>query len=190
MDFYDLKGMLDALTDGLRIAAVHYEPADHPTFHPGKCAHLLAGERTLGVFGELHPQVKERYDLPQTAAATPLLVADLDFDALMALIPPLYAVETVPAFPPVLEDLAVVVDEALPPGHVAEVIAEAGGKMVTGVRLFDVYRSEQIGADKKSLAYSITYQATDKTLTDKDVAGIRQRIVRRLEQAVGAKLRS
>jgi len=73
---------------------------------------------------------------------------------------------------------------------VAEGIRSAGGKMVANVRLFDVYRSEQIGSGRKSLAYSITYQAPDKTLTDKDVAGIRTRIVQRLEQELGAKLRA
>ena len=90
-----------------------------------------------------------------------------------------------PAYPPVLEDLAVVVEEELPAERVAQTIRQAGGKAVTAVRLFDIYRSEQIGAGKKSLAYSITYQASDRTLTDQDVAGIRQKILRRLEQEAG-----
>jgi len=96
----------------------------------------------------------------------------------------------VPTLPPVLEDLAVVVDEAVPAGRVAGLIRQTGGKIVSGVRLFDVYRGEKVGAGKKSLAYSITYQAPDKTLSDKDVAGIRARILRRLEQELGAALRS
>ena len=94
-----------------------------------------------------------------------------------------------PAFPPVLEDLALVVDESLPAERVAELIRQTGGKVVADVRLFDVYRGEKIGAGKKSLAYSLTYQAADKTLSDKDVAGIRAHILRRLEQELGAKLR-
>jgi phenylalanyl-tRNA synthetase beta chain len=90
----------------------------------------------------------------------------------------------------VLEDLAVVVDESVPAGLVAELIRKTGGKVVSEVRLFDVYRDEKIGAGRKSLAFGLTYQAVTKTFTDKDVAGMRTRILRRLEQELGAVLRS
>ena len=143
----------------------------------------------MGVFGELHPQVRERYDWPTAFAGTPLLVAELDMDVLLALIPALYEIVSVPEFPPVLEDLALVVDESLPAERVAELIRRTGGKVVREVRLFDVYRGGKIEAGKKSLAYSLTYQASDKTLSDKDVAGLRAHILRRLEQELGAKLR-
>jgi len=186
MDFYDLKGILAALLEALHIEAVRYESAGHPSFHPGKQAKVQAGEREIGVFGELHPVIRQNYDLPDS----PLLAAELDLDVLLPLIPERYISQPVPAYPPVLEDLALVVDETLPAERVAEVIRQAGGKIVTGVRLFDVYRGEKIGAGKKSLAYSLTYQAPNKTLTDRDVAGIRTRILRRLEQELGAALRS
>ena len=186
MDFYDLKGILAALLEALHIEAVRYESAGHPSFHPGKQAKVQAGEREIGVFGELHPVIRQNYDLP----GSPLLAAELDLDVLLPLIPERYISQPVPAYPPVLEDLALVVDETLPAERVAEVIRQAGGKIVTGVRLFDVYRGEKIGAGKKSLAYSLTYQAPNKTLTDRDVAGIRTRILRRLEQELGAALRS
>jgi phenylalanyl-tRNA synthetase beta chain len=162
---------------------------EHPGFHPGKCAKVISGEAQIGVFGELHPQVRERYDWPASFRA-PVLAADLDLDTLLALIPALYQTEAVPTLPPVLEDLAVIVDETIPAGQVADLIRQTGGRIVTGVRLFDIYHGEKIGAGKKSLAYNITYQARDKTLSDKDVAGIRARIVRRLEQDLGAALRS
>ena len=186
MDFNDLKGILAALLEALHIEAVRYESAGHPSFHPGKQAKVQAGEREIGVFGELHPVIRQNYDLP----GSPLLAAELDLDMLLPLIPERYISQPVPAYPPVLEDLALVVDETLPAERVAEVIRQAGGKIVTGVRLFDVYRGEKIGAGKKSLAYSLTYQAPNKTLTDRDVAGIRTRILRRLEQELGAALRS
>jgi len=189
MDFYDLKGILTALLDGLRIPEVRFEPAEHPTFHPGKCARVMSGERHIGVFGELHPQVRGQYDWPASFRA-PVLAADFDLDALLALIPPLYQTEDVPTLPPVLEDLAIVVDESVTAERVAELIRQAGGKVVTEVRLFDVYREAKIGAGKKSLAYSLTYQAVTKTFSDKDVAGMRARILRRLEQELGAVLRS
>jgi len=96
----------------------------------------------------------------------------------------------VPVHPPVLEDIAVIIDETVPAARVEEVIRQAGGKMLAGVRLFDVFRSEALGEGKKSLAYNLTYQAQERTLTDADASQIRQRIIRRLEQELGAKLRS
>ena len=190
MDFYDLKGLLAGLLDGLHIPAVHYEPGQAPSFHPGKCAQILSGEKQIGVCGELHPLVRQNFDWPAAYAGIPILAAELDLDALLALIPERYLTVAPPEFPPVLEDLALVVDEAVPAERVAELIRQTGGKVIAGVRLFDVYRGEKVGAGKKSLAYSLTYQAPDKTLSDKDVAGIRARIIRQLEQELGAALRS
>ena len=158
------------------------------TFHPGKCAILMSGEKPLGSFGELHPRVKERFDWPAAFTRTPILAADLDLDVLLGLVPALYDTLPVPEFPPVLEDLALV-DESLPAGRVVDLIRRIGGKVIADVRLFDIYRDEKIGAGKKSLAYRITYQAADKTLSDREVAGIRTRIIHRLEQELGAALR-
>lgn len=190
VDIYDLKGIIEAMLESLHVDGVCYEPCEiHPSYHPGKCARMLAGDRQIGLFGEIHPLVREKYDLPVTHAQMPILAAEIDLDALLPLIPIRHESHSVPEYPPVLEDLAVVVDEMVPASKVSDAIQAAGSKIVVDVRLFDVYRSEQIGAGKKSLAYSITYQAADKTLTDKDVAGIRTRIVRRLEQELGAKLR-
>ena len=189
MDFYDLKGILATLLEGLRIPELRFEPADHPSFHPGKCAHILSAEKQIGVFGELHPQVRRQYDWP-ASFRSPILAAELDLEALLVLIPALHQTEAVPTLPPVLEDLAIVVDESIPAERVAELIRQTGGKVLTEVRLFDVYRDEKIGAGRKSLAYSLTYQAVNKTFSDKDVAGMRARILRRLEQDLGAVLQS
>jgi phenylalanyl-tRNA synthetase beta chain len=185
MDFYDMKGLIEAVLDGLHVTGARFEPGESPSFHPGKCARLMLGERSAGIIGELHPLVREHYDLPPT----PLLAADFDLDAVLEAIPERYEVRPVPAFPPVLEDLAVVVDESLPAERVEQTIRQAGGQTVAQVRLFDVYRGEQIGPGLKSLAYSLTYQAPDRTLTDPEAAQVRQRIIRRLEQELGAKLR-
>ncbi len=106
------------------------------------------------------------------------------------LIPTHFDIEPVPAYPLVLEDIAVVVDEAIPAEKVASLIRQSGGKLLKSVRLFDVFRGDQVGAGKKSLAYSLTYQAADRTLTDVESTQVRNRIVRRLEQDLGAKLRS
>ncbi len=185
MDFYDLKGIIVSLMDQLHID-YHIAPGEHPSLHPGKCARLLAGENQLGIFGELHPLVHEQYDF----SSFPIMAAELNMDMLVGLIPDRYDMQPVPAYPPVLEDLAVIVDENIPAEKVAEVIRQGAGRLVTNITLFDVYRGNQIGRDKKSLAYSLTYQSTEKTLTDKDVAQIRQRIIRKLDQELGAKLRT
>jgi phenylalanyl-tRNA synthetase beta chain len=189
MDFYDIKGVISALLDGLRIPEVYFEKAMHPSYHPGKCAKVMSGEKQIGVLGELHPQVRRQYDWPASFRAE-ILAAVMDLDTLLTLIPERFQTKAVPTLPPVLEDLAIVVDESIPAERVAEIIRQAGGKVITEVRLFDVYRDDKIGGGKKSLAYSLTYQAGNKTLSDKDVAGMRSRIVRHLEQELGAVLRS
>jgi phenylalanyl-tRNA synthetase beta chain len=189
MDFYDLKGILETLFEGLHLGGFHFEIAEHPSFHPGKCAKVICEENHIGVFGELHPLVRSQYDWPASFRA-PVLAADLDLDALLLRIPALHQTEPVPTLPPVLEDLAIVVDDSVPAERVADLIRQTVGKVVTGVRLFDVYRDEKIGVGKKSLAYNLTYQAVNKTFSDKDVAGMRARILRRLEQELGAVLRS
>lgn len=185
MDFFDMKGILEALLASLHLGKVSWEPVNNPTYHPGKSARIMLGETQLGIFGELHPQVASHYDLPPT----PLVVADLDLQAIQARIVEIYAVQSTPPFPPVLEDIALIIDEDIPNGEVEAAIRQAGGKTLVAVRLFDIFRGEQIGAGKKSLAYSLTYQAYDRTLTDQEATQIRQRVVRHLEQTFQAKLR-
>ncbi len=184
-DFYDMKGRLELLLSGLRLASVSYTPTDSaPFLHPGKAAQVSVNGQTVGVFGELHPLVKEKYDFEDS----PVIVAEFDLDALRNATPT-YGIAPVSDFPPVLEDIAVIVDESVTAERVEGLIKQTGGKIVTRVRLFDVYRDEKIGAGKKSLAYNLTYQS-EKTLTDAEAAAIRTKIVKRLEHEVGAKLRS
>ncbi|MCJ7703818.1 MAG: phenylalanine--tRNA ligase subunit beta [Anaerolineales bacterium] len=185
MDFFDLKGIVEQALGGMHISQLNFEPAHHPSFHPGKCARVLAGKTQVGVMGELHPQVTSNYDLPET----PLLAADFDLQAILAAVPALFNVNPTPSHPPMLEDIALIVDESVPAAKVETLIRQTGGSTVTDVRLFDVYRGEQIGAGKKSLAYSLTYQDPERTLTDKDAAKLRTKIVRRLERELGAQLR-
>jgi phenylalanyl-tRNA synthetase beta chain len=185
VDFFDLKGVVEALMAALHIPVL-YEPASEPSFHPGKCARIRSGEKMLGVFGELHPLVQEQYEL-----STRVLAGEFDLEAILELaFVEKYSVEAISDFPPILEDIAVVVDEAVPAEKVESLIRQTGGKLVVAVRLFDIFRGKQLGEGKKSLAYSLTYQSDEKTLSDKDAAQIRQKIIRRLEHELGAKLRS
>lgn len=185
-DFFDLKGLLEAFLRGLHLPEVSFQPAEHPTFHPGKCAQVLSGEQVLGVFGELHPMVQEHYEFE----ALPVLAAELDADLLVALSRVEFEHQPLSNYPAMVEDIAVIVPEEVSAAALEAAIRQAGGKLLVNVRLFDVYRGEKLGLGKKSMAYQLTYQAFDRTLTDKDAATIRNRIVRALEREFGAVLRS
>lgn len=185
VDFFDMKGRIELLLSGLRYSNANYAATDSVKYlHPGKAAEVKLNGQTVAVFGELHPLTKEKYEF----GTAPVVVAEFDLDALRNATP-IYGIVPVPDVPAVLEDIAVIVDESVPAERIASLIRQTGGKTVTNVRLFDVYRDEKIGAGKKSLAYNLTYQS-DKTMTDAEAATIRTKIVKRLEHEVGAKLRS
>ncbi len=184
-DFYDLKGIIEALLENLHIEKTAFVIGNHELFHPGKNAQITAHDVEVGIMGELHPVIKEHYDLGDS----PVLAAVIDLKTLIQQIPELHGTRSVPLHPPVLEDLAVIVDENIPAVQVEETIRQAGGKLLQSIRLFDLFRGRQIGEGKKSLAYNLTYQAEDQTLTDKDAAQIRNRIIRRLEHDLNAVIR-
>ena len=186
MEFFDLKGIIDTALTGLQAGSISYAPEQSPTFHPGKCAKLIIDGNEAGRLGQLHPLVQERYDLPDT----PILAGEFDLGVILAAIPERFNFQPVPTYPPVLEDLAVVVDEGIPADRIVQVIRSATGNLLSETHLFDVYRGEQIGSGKKSMAYSLKYQDPARTLTDKEVARIREGILVKLDQELGAKLRS
>ncbi|MFN2144877.1 MAG: phenylalanine--tRNA ligase subunit beta, partial [Anaerolineales bacterium] len=184
-DFYDLKGIVESMLSGLHVDGVSYQSQSFPSFHPGKSAAICTGDTRIGIVGELHPVVHSQYNFGDA----PVMAAIFFLDQLREVSPQRHEVEAVSAYPQVLEDIALIVDETVPAGEVTFLIDQTGGKQVTDVRLFDVYRGEQIGAGKKSLAYRLTFQAEDRTLTDNEVAKIRTKIVKRLEREVNAQLR-
>jgi phenylalanyl-tRNA synthetase beta chain len=190
LDFYALKGVVEALLAGLGLEGT-FEPGEHPTLHPGRCAQVSVASSTgessvAGVMGELHPVVRDAFGLP----GQPVCALEFDLDELLSAWGAARAMVPISVHPPVYEDLAVVVDENVPAVRVRDLIARTGSSLVRSVELFDVYRGEQIGANQKSLAYRLTYQADDRTLTDREVAKLRDKIVRRLTQEIGATLRS
>jgi phenylalanyl-tRNA synthetase beta chain len=185
MDFYDMTGVMDGLLSGLHVGEIRYEPSEHGAFHPGKCASIWIDDKKLGVLGVVHPMVAERFESQNTA----IVAAKLDLEVLFERIPERYPIPPVPAFPPVLEDLAFVVDHGIPAGQIRALIQETGKPLVVGVSVFDLYQGEQVEQGKKSIAFSIVYQADDRTLTDEEVATVRGKIVNRLEKELGSKLR-
>ncbi len=186
VDFFDLKGVVEGLLEALRIGGVSYKPAEHTTFHPGRSALLVVGDSEIGVFGEVHPLVAERFEL----SAAPVLAAEFDLDALLSFVPDVVTIRRLPTTPPVLQDIALIVKEETPAAEVEAVIRDAGGDLLKDVRLFDLYRGESIPAGHKSLAYSLTYQTDERTLTDQEVAQVHSRIVRTLHHRLDARLRA
>ncbi len=186
MDYFDLKGVVESLLSAVKAANARFEPAQHSTFFPGRAASLTVAGKIVGTLGELHPLVRRAFGLPEQ----PVLVAELDLAGLAADGPALGRLQPVSSFPAIYQDIAVVVPESVPAADLEATIREAGGGLLRGVRLFDVYRGEQIGADNKSLAYSLTFQADDKTLRDRDADAVRAKIVRALTSRFGAKLRA
>ncbi|MCA9943205.1 MAG: phenylalanine--tRNA ligase subunit beta, partial [Anaerolineales bacterium] len=186
-DFFDLKGVLEALFNELHLT-INYEPVEHPTYRPGRTARLLLGETQVGVMGELHPLVVEQFDL-QLEDDQPVLAADIDLDALIAHIPFHYPYDPISPYPAIHEDIAVVVDKGVAAKAVTEVIRNSGGYLLKDVQLFDLYEGSQIGPGKKSLAYHLTFQAPDKTLTDKVVQKSRNKIIGQLKHRLNAQLR-
>jgi phenylalanyl-tRNA synthetase beta chain len=147
---------------------------------------VAIGERGLGVLGEIHPIVRRRFGFP----STPVVAADLDLQALLEARPSERAIRPVPAFPPVLEDLAIIVEAEVPADRIEAALREAGGDLLAEVRLFDLYQGAPIEPGRKSLAYRLTYQAPDRTLTDDEVRQVRQHLIDHLGKSLGAKLRS
>ena len=186
LDFYDLKGIVETLLDHLYLTNRSFVPTEHPTFQSGRVAKVLIGDTEIGIMGEVHPLVRENYDLP----AQRVCLLEFDLEALLAQVPLSYYYQPLSRFPAVTQDLALIVDENVPASLVHDVIVKAGGKLLQRVELFDVYRGEQIPPGKKSLAYTLTYQAMDRTLTDKEVNRLRTRIQKKVEKELGAQLRT
>lgn len=189
-DFYDLKGVLEALVVGLRIdlGAVEVLPTQHSTFRPGRAAELKVGGESIGVFGEIHPLVTEAFGL-EINLERPVLGAELDLERLLAFSRPSHNVKPIPTQPAVYQDVSFLIDRTTPAAEIEKIIWKAGGKLLVAVELFDIYQGEQIPADKKSMAYALTYQHPEETLTDKQVAKTHKSIVGMLEHHLGAKLR-
>ena len=183
VDFFRAKGLVEAV---LQSAGVEWwaEPGERPFLHPGRSASIIAAsdERKLGWVGELHPLVAREWDLDDAVAF------ELDLELLAELSPGPAQFVPVSAFPPVIQDIAVVVPDDVPAGEVEMAIAEGGGDLLARISLFDVYRGEQVGTDNKSLAIRLEFQAPDRTLTDDEVAGLRALIEDRLAE-LGGRLR-
>ncbi len=183
-DFFDIKGAVEGILDACGTTDYTFKKTDDPTFHPGRNAEVLLENRRIGILGEAHPKVLESYELPYKA-----YLFELDLEALADAADFSKRFEPIPIYPSVLRDLAIVVDQEMQSDMPIEIIYSTGGKLVESVRLFDVYVGDQVPEDKKSLAYTITYHSATETLTDKAVNDLHDKVVKRLNQELGAELR-
>ena len=203
-DFYDLKGVTETMLDALQIGGYRFIPARHPTYHPGRCAALevLAlpqdvradSDRAVGasgtwvavgVLGEVHPEVAEQFDLTKRA-----YLMELDLERLYSAVAERALSRYDPRYPAAQRDLAIIVEASVPAADVEDTIRTSGGVLLRDVRLFDLYTGEGVPAGKKSLAWSLTYQSPEHTLTDAEIEAAQKAVVAALAKRFGAELRS
>jgi phenylalanyl-tRNA synthetase beta chain len=181
-DFFAAKGVLEALGEALRLD-FECEQAPQPFLHPGRSAAVRCGGVEVGWVGELHPLVAQEWDIDGAAAL------ELDLDAVLGRAARERGFLDVISYPALRQDLAVVLPSAVPAARAIELVRAAAGELLDAVEVFDVYTSEQIGADRRSLALSLSFRAGERTLTDADVVPLRERIVVALEE-LGGELRA
>lgn len=189
-DFYDAKGVVEELLDALRVTKVRFKVADaekYPWLQPGRAAEVTAGGgQVVGWVGNVHPRA-----LAAVGVEVPVVAFELSQAALLRLAANELPYQDVPTLPGVDVDLAIVVDESVTCETLMQRIASAGGKLLADVRLFDVYRDEKrVGAGKKSMAFSLTYRAADRTLTSEEVEKAHERLVTKVCKSTGGEVRS
>ena len=190
VDFYDLKGVIEALMVQLKISDCRYErcgedcPFDEKSaFHPGRSAVLYAGDTPLGIFGELHPNVQNNYGIGVKTYAAKLNIPEMLEHAATEI-----SYQPLPKYPATTRDLSLVCDDEIPVAQLEQAIRKAVGNILEKVTLFDVYKGQQIAQGKKSVSYSISMRSHDGTLTDEQADGAMKRVLKALK-AMGAELR-
>ena len=180
-DFFDLKGtMEEVLTHlGLRMPRDYVADASLTFLHPGRQAKVMVkgGREQIGYLGEVHPQVSKAYGMNGK-----VYIAQVDVQALYDYANFDKKYKEIPKYPAVTRDLSMVMDKEIPAGEIENVISKCGGKLLESYNLFDIYEGERIGENKKSLAYSMVFRANDRTLEDKDVNPIIDKIIAKLKE--------
>lgn len=190
MDFYGIKGIIDALLENIGVEDVEYTAADKnafpeaEAFHPGRRAVIIKDGKAIGIVGELHPETLENYGIGVKAYAAKLNVTEL-----LAAATAVKTYKPLPKYPATTRDLAIVCDESLPAGEIEKVIKSAVGNILESVTLFDVYQGKQILAGKKSVAYTISMRSHEGTLTDEQADAAVKRVLKELAK-LGAELRA
>ena len=187
MDFFDLKGVVEALLERLGYGAERTEYRAQPdtgVFGP-RCAEVLVNGQSIGLIGEIHPQVRAAFGV----SAARISAAELQVVPLQKPQWELQPMQPISSYPPVVEDLAFEVSEAVTAHDVKAAIQKGGDERLVMVELFDIYRGEPLAAGHKSMAYRLTYQSMQRSMNEKEIAHLRQRIIKTVEAQTGGKLR-
>ena len=183
-DFYLMKGRVDELLKLLGVKNVKYYTEKDPSFHPGRCARIEAGGEKIAVIGQVHPDISEDYGIDCEVSA-----AELDFAGMFRTSDTEKKYVPLPKYPAMVRDFALLVEESAKAGDLEDVIAAEAGELLESVKLFDVYRGAPVPPLHKSLAFSLTYRAKDRTLKDAEVNEINERVLAALQNRFNAVLR-
>ena len=185
MDFYAMKGVIEAILKDLRAADVRFEPCtDNPSYHPGRCAAVWAGSDCIGMFGQVHPLVAQNYGVDAE-----FYCAELSLDELALAKGPDPEYIPLPKFPAVTRDIAVVCEEKVTVGQLEESIRKGAKGLLKDVSLFDIYRGKGVAEGKKSVAFNLVLRADDRSLTAEEADADVKSILETLEKELGAVLR-
>ena len=183
--FFTLKGELEAVFKGLRVKKASYAAVkDNPSYHPGRCAKVSIDGVDVGVMGQVHPLVAKNYGID-----VDVYCAEINFTKLLELLLPDATYTPLPKYPAVTRDLALICDEAVTVADVEDVINASAGKLLRGVKLFDIYRGTGVPEGKKSMAFSLELRADDRTLTDTDSEQVVTKVLKNLAEKLNASLR-
>lgn len=185
IDFYILKGILENILEAISVQ--HYEiekETQKTSYHPGRCANLKVGKDVIATLGEVHPEVLENYSITKRA-----YLAEMNLTKLVKYAKTNKTYTPVPKFPAVERDIAVIVEEQVEVGQIEKIIKKKAKKLLENIQLFDIYRNEKLGENKKSVAYSLLFRDKNKTLNDVEINPIMEDIILALEETLGAELR-
>ncbi|MDD4721822.1 MAG: phenylalanine--tRNA ligase subunit beta [Acidaminococcaceae bacterium] len=184
VDFYDMKGILEGLMEKLQIADYKFIPAQEPFLHPGKSCAIECDGTTIGYFGEVHPTVQENFELGAVA-----YLLEIQIEPLVAGATTIPQYQRLPKFPSTSRDIAVVVPTEVTMAKLDKVIHDNGGKLLNEVKVFDLYTGKQVAEGCKSMAFNLTFQDNERTLTDADIDVLIKKIVDVIRETFQAKLR-
>lgn len=184
-DFFDIKGIVEQTLESVGVKGFEFETCrDNPSFHPGRCAKIMLKGEELGLIGQIHPTVTNNYKI-----GTEVYCATIDFNIAFKNHTSEKHYQALPKFPATGRDIAVTIDKDINVGEIVKIFDKQNSPILRGYKLFDVYEGEQVGEGKKSVAYSLTFRADDRTLTDVEVNEVMDKILAELKSKLSAELR-
>ncbi|HOP73887.1 MAG TPA: phenylalanine--tRNA ligase subunit beta [Bacillota bacterium] len=183
-DFYDIKGLMELIADHFKVTGLDFAISSRPYLHPGQAAEILVNGRNIGYLGQVHPRVAKNYELTERA-----YLLEVDLETLIESWQQDILFKPLPKFPAVERDLALVLPVDVTPEHVIAQIQALGSELIESVELFDVYTGEQLPKGCRSMAFSLSYRAKDRTLNDAEVQQLQAELLEKLNQQYGAVIR-